>query len=280
MVNIVALKSPPARRLSLPCTSPSRPLNIHRTPGFRRYRYILTSYLLGEREFIDSPTNPKSPPPQTRLRRHYSFFSAAELCQAWAPFGGPADQLSYIAVLLSLASAETCPMQYPIALNSLASLPTRLGVGPILDMSPAYRNSKPKSTGDFRSIRARRVFPHKEGMRSLTNQMIDPAPTTRERGCAKERIRKSRERDKRGGNVETTGKGQTAESPAADLASEGSPNTQRTRNPPQSWLRRHYRFVLAAELPQAWAPFGGLSAQLRYIAVLLSMASTNTCPRK
>ena len=45
----------------------------------------------------------------------------------------------------------------------------------------------------------------------------------------------------------------------------------------QRWLHRHYRFVFAAELRSAWKPFGGLAAQLSLIAVLLSIASTDSC---
>ena len=40
-------------------------------------------------------------------------------------------------------------------------------------------------------------------------------------------------------------------------------------------MRRRYRFIFASGLRQSWAPFGGLAAQLSYIAVL-SMASTET----
>ena len=41
----------------------------------------------------------------------------------------------------------------------------------------------------------------------------------------------------------------------------------------QMWLHHHYRFVFAAELCNAWAPFGGLAAQLNHIAVILSLAT-------
>ena len=39
------------------------------------------------------------------------------------------------------------------------------------------------------------------------------------------------------------------------------------------WLRRRYRFVIAAEMCHAWTPFGGIAAQLNHIAVLLSLAT-------
>ena len=45
----------------------------------------------------------------------------------------------------------------------------------------------------------------------------------------------------------------------------------------QMWLHHHYRFIFAAELCSAWKPFGGLAAQLSLIAVLLSLASTDSC---
>ena len=41
----------------------------------------------------------------------------------------------------------------------------------------------------------------------------------------------------------------------------------------QMWMHHHYRFVFAAEMCNAWSPFGGLAAQLNHIAVLLSLAS-------
>lgn len=41
----------------------------------------------------------------------------------------------------------------------------------------------------------------------------------------------------------------------------------------QMWLRRHIRFVFAAEMCNDWTPFGGLVAQLNSIAVILSLAS-------
>ena len=39
------------------------------------------------------------------------------------------------------------------------------------------------------------------------------------------------------------------------------------------WLHHQYRFVIAAEMCHAWAPFGGIAAQMNHIAVLLSLAT-------
>ena len=44
----------------------------------------------------------------------------------------------------------------------------------------------------------------------------------------------------------------------------------------QMWLRHHMRFIFSAEMANAWTPFGGLSAQFNHIAVLLSLASTES----
>ena len=44
----------------------------------------------------------------------------------------------------------------------------------------------------------------------------------------------------------------------------------------QMWMHHHHRFVIAADMCNAWAPFGGLAAQLNHIAVLLSLASLET----
>ena len=41
-----------------------------------------------------------------RTRHRYRFIFAAEMCDAWAPFGGLVAQLNHIDVLLSLASLE------------------------------------------------------------------------------------------------------------------------------------------------------------------------------
>ena len=45
----------------------------------------------------------------------------------------------------------------------------------------------------------------------------------------------------------------------------------------QMGLRRHLKFIVTADLFYAWRPFGGLAAQLSQLAVLLALASTETC---
>ena len=44
----------------------------------------------------------------------------------------------------------------------------------------------------------------------------------------------------------------------------------------QMWMHHHLRFVFAAEMCNAWTPFGGLATQLNHIAVLLSLATTES----
>ena len=41
----------------------------------------------------------------------------------------------------------------------------------------------------------------------------------------------------------------------------------------QMWLRHHFRFVISAEICNAWSPFVVLVAQMNHIAVILSIAS-------
>ena len=43
---------------------------------------------------------------QMWMRHHLGFVFAADLCHAWDPFGGLAAQLSQLAAILSMASAE------------------------------------------------------------------------------------------------------------------------------------------------------------------------------
>ena len=38
-------------------------------------------------------------------------------------------------------------------------------------------------------------------------------------------------------------------------------------------MRRHMRFIFAAEMRSAWTPFGGILSQLNHVAVLLSLAT-------
>ena len=46
---------------------------------------------------------------------------------------------------------------------------------------------------------------------------------------------------------------------------------------PQMRMRRHFRFIIDADLRRAWDPFGGLAAQLSHVEVILSLASTENC---
>ena len=45
----------------------------------------------------------------------------------------------------------------------------------------------------------------------------------------------------------------------------------------QMWTHHHLKFIVTADLRNAWRPFGGLAAQLSQLAVLLALASTETC---